>query len=454
MQGFIALIVSLFFLGKATKEVEEKTQLASYTRTIVLLVLTIAVGIFFYKTYQVATISNYIEVKDIRGSYIHKDSLADTISRIEIYNHFSTSNIENRETKKLKNRSEGDIESGAVFVRLYTHNHSPYTIEYSGKHDEDDQKAFKKIPYENVGHLYMFRTITNTIPLMIPISYSYYLSKSSYVDNTRKMFAVFELYDISKKPDDLEMHVLNRDVGSKESKEKVEPSKDNYVFQGWFASDGNQIKNEKEPLTQMDFLSRSNITNTLGFFTAADVSQYIQTVQVETDCQVNQIRLIYDVPVKIASSDSCVSVSSFAIIINGEAVNEALGQPLPIHVELPTLANLQLIRSLILTTIFTALVSLFCANLFYLIRRWCLSFRERHINRINLIQYNKFKKQMYCLFFLMLLLLLYISKRLLDDNLIILPINKYYTICPIIIVVIGFLIYIYYQYRKIFNHNN
>lgn len=448
MQGFLALIVSLFFLGRATKEVEEKTQLASYTRTIVLLVLSIVVGIFFYKTYQVATISNYIEVKPIRGSYINKDSLADTISRIEILNHFSTSNIEHRETNKFKN--DGDLNKGTVFVRLYTHNHPPYTMEYKNNHDKDDQKAFKKIPFENVGHFYMFKAMTNTIPSVIPLSYSFFLNESDYVDDNRNMYAVFESYDIGQKPDEMDMFVSTIGPGSKENVKKIEPLKDFCVSKTWFATDSNKIAKLKDPLLRMDFSSSSNITNTLNFFTAADVSQYIQSVQVQTACHVNQIRLLYDVPIKTVCSDSSVSVGSFAILLNDEAVDEAIGKALPIHVELPTLANLQLIRSLILTTIFTALVSLFSANLFYIIRKWCLNFRESYKHKMNLIQYNKFRKQMYCLFILLLLLLLYISKRLFDDNPFMIPIDLRYTIYPIIIVIIGFLIYVYIQYRKIF----
>jgi len=448
MQGFLALIVSLFFLGRATKEVEEKTQLASYTRTIVLLVLSIVVGIFFYKTYQVATISNYIEVKPIRGSYINKDSLADTISRIEILNHFSTSNIEHRETKKLS--SDGDLNAGSVFVRLYSHNHSPYTIEYTNNNDEDDQKAYKRLPFEDVGHFYLFKTITNTIPMVLPISYSYYYSDSKFTGDDRKMFAIFESYDIRRKPGDMDMIITTSGPGSKVTTEKVKYPEDRYVFKGWLATDANHIKKLKDPLSQMDFISQSNVTNTMNFLTAADVSQYIQTVQIQTDCHVNQIRLLYDVPIKAACPDTSVSVGSFAIFINGDAVNEAIGKILPIHVELPTLANLQLIRSLILTTIFTALVSLFSANLFYIIRKWCLDFRESHKDRMNLIQYNKFRKQMYCLFILILILLLYISKRIFDDNPFVIPVDLVYTICPIIIVFIGFLIYVYIQYRKIF----
>ena len=56
---------------------------------------------------------------------------------------------------------------------------------------------------------------------------------------------------------------------------------------------------------------------------------------------------------------------------------------LSIHVELPTLANLQLIRSLILTTLITALVSLFFCNAYYLARRKILKCKEEYVESIN-----------------------------------------------------------------------
>lgn len=74
----IASLISVFFLGKATKDVEEKTQLASKTRTILYLVLAIVVGIFYYKTQQVATIYHYINI-DKQRETLDKSKHCETV---------------------------------------------------------------------------------------------------------------------------------------------------------------------------------------------------------------------------------------------------------------------------------------------------------------------------------------------------------------------------------------
>ena len=66
---FIAALVAIFFWGKSSNEVEEKTEHASGLRTLVYLVLSIVVGVFFYKTYQVAVVYNIVDVDGIRQGY-------------------------------------------------------------------------------------------------------------------------------------------------------------------------------------------------------------------------------------------------------------------------------------------------------------------------------------------------------------------------------------------------
>ena len=89
----IASLISVFFLGKATKDVEEKTQLASKTRTILYLVLAIVVGMFYYKTQQVATIYHYINIDKQRETLDKSKHCVDTITGIVILNHFSSAGI-------------------------------------------------------------------------------------------------------------------------------------------------------------------------------------------------------------------------------------------------------------------------------------------------------------------------------------------------------------------------
>ena len=85
---FIAALVALFFWGKSSKDVEEKTQFASWTRTIVYGVLMCVILVFYIKTYQVATVIHSIEMKGIRSSVDSTGHIVDTIAAINIRNFF------------------------------------------------------------------------------------------------------------------------------------------------------------------------------------------------------------------------------------------------------------------------------------------------------------------------------------------------------------------------------
>lgn len=91
INGFIAAFIALFFWRRGTKETEEKTRLASKLRTFIYFVLSVVVGVFFYKTYQVTTILNSISVLPVRASFDASGVLADNIDKIEIFNRFSSS---------------------------------------------------------------------------------------------------------------------------------------------------------------------------------------------------------------------------------------------------------------------------------------------------------------------------------------------------------------------------
>ena len=121
LEALFASIVTLFFWGRATKEVEEKTQLASKTRTFVYFVLLIVVAIFYYKTYQVATIYNYVDIESWRETRDSSNNSVDTVTNVMIKNDFSSGGLYNREMKIVKDLQDSLSGRGGVFVRIGTH---------------------------------------------------------------------------------------------------------------------------------------------------------------------------------------------------------------------------------------------------------------------------------------------------------------------------------------------
>ena len=66
---FVAIIIAFGFWRKNNKEYDMKTAHASFSKTFILFILSVALTFFYYKTYQVATFKNYLYVEGIKGSF-------------------------------------------------------------------------------------------------------------------------------------------------------------------------------------------------------------------------------------------------------------------------------------------------------------------------------------------------------------------------------------------------
>jgi len=75
------LIVLLFWgtWGLSSEEIDGKLDKASFGKTIILFFLTLAVSVFYVKTYNVATIKNIVKVKGINCSIDSNKNIVDTL---------------------------------------------------------------------------------------------------------------------------------------------------------------------------------------------------------------------------------------------------------------------------------------------------------------------------------------------------------------------------------------
>ena len=86
------LIIGLFLIavflwgawGISSEEKDGKAKLAGLKKTVAMLFITLAIGAFYYKTYQVATIKNVIKVKGIKCAVDSTNSPADTLDYVII----------------------------------------------------------------------------------------------------------------------------------------------------------------------------------------------------------------------------------------------------------------------------------------------------------------------------------------------------------------------------------
>lgn len=409
---FIAAIVALFFWGKSSKDIEEKTQLASWLRTLVYGVLTFLVSVFYVKTYQVATVCHSIDLMGIRTSINSNGDVADTIATIDLTNKFSSHITEDYFTRKtaLKNeRLAMKSEAGGLFIALNLHSGSEY--------ESKNNPAFEVLacgghPLEFYKHVYQLNYITSSIPSLVPLFPTIKIEKENEIDENGLYGSVL-VTDCDSYKDNITSHLKVEGVdGDSLQIDDQELLREMYC--GFYVL-GDTLNT---PNFHYRFSYENNFSQKLNFFTAADISQYTCDIDIKSDCYVKRMEICYDLPIEINPHDSCMRVSSYSFIVKGDFLNEDIVNDgnHRFHVKFPTLANLQLIRSLILTTLLTALVSLFFCNLFYLVRKKILSFKEKHISQINEEKAKRFRIKICVLALVFMLFIVYVACRIFVDH--------------------------------------
>lgn len=402
----IATFVALFFWGKSTKDVEEKTQFASITRTIVYLFLSIIVGVFFYKSYQVATVFSMAQIAGFRESRDTAGNLADTISYVKIENRFGSSNITNQVYKnwEVGNRDLMEREAGGLFCNICLQRKAPYVVKTNPNFTDADI-ARLKIPLNNLGQVYEITMVNTAIPNFFSIMPKIKAKEQKVEGIYYFNIEMGELKDYSRYSSRVQHKDEDRHTYYSEA--EGNPFTTGY-YEDMVVAASFDGAEEGEPYNIFRGSLKSTFINAMGFFTAADVSQYIHVIQINTNCHIDYVDFTYDIPIEISQLDSCMNVGPLGFGFKGDFPDKNFkNQSAAFHVKLPTLSNLQLIRSLILTTLITALLSLFFMNLFYVIRKYSILFREKHAKDINELQVKKYIRRMYILLIILLVGLSY-----------------------------------------------
>ena len=341
---FIAIIIAIGFWRNTSKEHKRKIAKASLTKTVILFLLSVAMTFFYYKSYQVATFQNIIFLVPIKGSYYivndttydnnGRDTIVekkicprDSIRCISLYNIFNHTSIQ----------SFYDSKYSGIATEFQLDNNNGNTSIYP---DVSEDKKF-----EDVKHSYCVSLEVIGIPNLFPFSFfeEYYNKKE--IKNTKGFYIerTSPNYHFIRKGDDIYQHfwseIITTEIGVKEK----------YTF--------------------VTAESYSKYINTLNFFSAADLSQCEYVLMVSSDMPIGTINVNFDLPIIISGLDNIKNYkdnNGFTINYEEQIKKDGiLGKYMHYHITFPTLANLQLIRSLILTTLLTALLALFFKNLYY-----------------------------------------------------------------------------------------
>ena len=116
---------------------------------------------------------------------------------------------------------------------------------------------------------------------------------------------------------------------------------------------------------------KANILNNMNIFSACDLSQCSVELAINSTCPLHSLNMNFDVPIELLPATTEPDhVDLYSIGYKDSLSLKNLNHKLTFyHFKLPTQANIQLVRSLIITTLLTALWSLFAVNVFYVCRR-------------------------------------------------------------------------------------
>lgn len=398
-KGIISALITIFLLDKSSKGIDERTERSSWFRTSVYLILTIIFAVFFYRTSQVATIINNVEISSLRG---HEDSLhnsLDTIAMVYLYNNFKTlGSYQNPYVDYLEKESP-NLEGGSVQI-YFQEPYTDYIIKNKDSLTDERKKEIENltgVPIKpDTGPIYSVEFVSRSSPSLIPTFPKIKADKPIVINDT--FFSMIEYVGNQKNIDDYGRKILEY---------KSEPAEGLFADALFFK--GISISHYDFAHT-LPIVLHHSLVNKLNVFSACDLSQYTYRLTVKSDIYIKDVAVFYNVPIEVGVFGKGMHVEVDGFSIEGSALHY-IDRGYSFHVKLPTMANLQQIRSIILTAIVSALFSLFCTNLFYRVRKMV---KDRMIKRrITISEWveqnsNNLKNSRFLLITIILVLLLFV----------------------------------------------
>ena len=406
---FLSAIIAIFFLSYVSKDEVDKSKNASLFRSFVYFCLTIVAFVIFYKSYQVSSITNMVEINALRGAEDSLHQSRDTIKEVRIYNKFREMGTYDNKFQIFANLYGQDSlfkKNGGVFVKIRPSNDPKYPIVNRKLFTREARLSMEeeiKRDISTIGPYYMVSFLSTNIPSYIPIYPSVKYGSpwmrekgciyTNNVYNTRDAEG-FDLYIQGEKQrkftdfDEGRALLENGIVTIQTLAHEVKMKKYDDIF----------------------LSSYHNYANVINILTAADISQYTYVLALNTDMHIKTLSVEYNIPIEINGNIDGVSVGSHYLRLNEKFLRNNNGKICMFHVKLPTMANIQLIRSLILTALLTTLFSLFCKNIYYCFAKWAYAYHKK--NRIRFAsdkQQKLFQRYNYAVAIFILALLFYIT---------------------------------------------
>lgn len=356
---------SLGFWKIYSKDQKKKTRNASGYKVVLLLLCFLLSWFFYIKTYQVATLKNIVVVEGKKGSFDETGKeRKDTISNITFFSKFVDEKWQ--EGIYISDMSP-DLNSSGMLMFVKLNNDSGVHQYYF-----DEGRALAYATNDSLKHMYNVSFAATSIPSLFPFSsatsQSFVSSDSLFVSVVSNKQAIDDIEKImygasdDKMPSWVTNNSTNWGTCSSSlfySYEKNNSKEDDY----WFKT-----------------ITADSKINNISIFSLADLSQCDFEFQFKTDIPLKSFTLFLDVPADFSSLDIVrdkVTYNGFTLD-SLESLNEHGGGVFRVHAKLPTQENLQLIRSLVLTSIVTALFTMLLSNIYYYSRKWLRENQHRN----------------------------------------------------------------------------
>lgn len=382
--GTLVFLFTLLYLRSNSDNKDSQISSANWIKTTILGLLTIVFGTFYYKTNQVVTVPYHFWVDGYNVAYSKDGIIVDTIDCITIHNYFESSFFNNY----YKKTKENHVTCSYTLAIPNSYDWNLYA--YRGE-DSLKSKAnlLNKYPSE-LGRVYEFEVYLTSPPSFIPIkvTQTYKSEPMKHGEQTKRLIHERNLYDSAG------LYNPFKDLGFAKSKISAEYASTGIsapneitdsmltnlqeIYEKNFIANGLQkvysrlssiVASDKNKLNLpiRDDVSFENCL--FNFFTAADISQYVIAIGFNSDIAINELRFFYDIPIEVSSDYNDIDRGTYGFGLNQRRIKDILqnGGEQKFYVKLPSMANLQLVRSFILTSLLVSLATLFFVSLMQLI---------------------------------------------------------------------------------------
>lgn len=446
INNILSAIFTFFFVGGMTKNTEDNVQHASWLKTIAYLVLTIIVSLFYLRTLKVETLLSYV---DLRKSNAYNKEYA-VIKINTVFDGVETDMCDYDD--RLLDLDFGNncsywnkyryfeglfpVDSTGIFIRQITRK-----INRDGeKNKYINSFVSKSEGFGDIWHEY-YKGVVDSF--LLPFCKGQDVSKYSLICCIKRIpdfslikdISHFPFYQYTQKSKDnsttqkivvfpLERQRALKKFGVSDSILNIFGNRGMAFFMV-NAIDNEVIANFSHSLDNIqsfyELQVKGDNLNSLNYFTAADISQCKFRLLLHSPMEIGKLTITFNTPVEFSELPFKVdkmNLYGFEVTDSATLSNLKSSNTL-IHMKFPEMENKQLVRSLILTTLLTALASLFLYNFYYVLRKMFYRRRagedEVKITPMN----NKIRiahvlHNVLCLF--SLAILLYFAIRIYNNN--------------------------------------